>query len=68
MRDLRGSGGADPSVLTGVVVQYNNYNPLLRDRIDTCIAEWGRLPTLIGVDFYSIGNILTVVENLNLGR
>jgi len=45
-----------------------NYNPLLRDRIDTCIAEWGRLPTLIGVDFYSIGDILTVVEDLNLGR
>ncbi len=43
-----------------------NHNPLLQDRLDTCIAEWGRLPTLVAVDFYTIGDILEVVEGLNL--
>lgn len=43
-----------------------NHNPFLRDRIDRCIAELGRKPTMISVDFYSIGDILTVVRDLNL--
>ena len=43
-----------------------NHNPFLRDRIDGCIVELGRLPTMISVDFYSIGDILQVVRDLNL--
>jgi len=45
-----------------------NHNPFLRDRIDGCISELGRLPTMISVDFYSIGDVLQVVHDLNLAQ
>ncbi len=42
-----------------------NHNPFFQQRIDQCVTELGRKPTLISVDFYSIGDIFEVVGELN---
>ena len=42
----------------------NAYDVLMA-RIDTCIAQWSRLPTFIAVDFYDIGDLFEVVDVLN---
>ncbi len=42
-----------------------NYNPLFIDRALVCRDESGRIPNFITVDFYSIGDLLSVVDTLN---
>lgn len=42
-----------------------NHNPFLRDRVFQCMAERGALPNFIAVDFYSIGDVLTLVDEVN---
>lgn len=42
-----------------------NTNPFMIDRIDGCVAEWGRLPSQISVDYYSRGDSLENVDRLN---
>ncbi len=42
-----------------------NHNPLLGQRAEQCQNASGKLPNFITVDFYSIGDVLTVVNALN---
>ncbi len=42
-----------------------NHNPLLIDRVRGCQEEAGRRANFITVDFYSIGDVLEVVDALN---
>lgn len=42
-----------------------NHNPLLRDRVDECAASNDAFPNFVTVDFYDIGDVLTVVSSLN---
>ena len=42
-----------------------NNNPVLRDHVFTCFEETGMFPNQILVDFYSIGDIFSVVAELN---
>ena len=42
-----------------------NHNPLLRDRVFGCRDETGARPVLVTIDFYDIGDVLEVVEELN---
>ncbi|MBN4077326.1 hypothetical protein JYT19_00275 [Sulfobacillus acidophilus] len=42
-----------------------NYNPFLIDRINLCKAEASQMPNFIAVDFYSIGDTISTVLNLN---
>ena len=42
-----------------------NTNPVFIDRMRDCIAQSGRLPNIVSVDYYSLGNIFDVVDALN---
>jgi len=42
-----------------------NYDPGFSARVAQCREESGRLPNFVTVDFYDIGDVLTVVEALN---
>lgn len=42
-----------------------NFNPFLSDRVHRCAEDAGRLPNVIAVDFYEIGDLLTTVNELN---
>jgi len=42
-----------------------NQRAVLLDRVADCHSEWGRLPTFIAVDFYDIGELFEVVDDLN---
>lgn len=42
-----------------------NHNPFFIDRVNSCIDELGRTPNFIAVDFYSIGDVLNVVDEVN---
>ncbi|MBI2061146.1 MAG: hypothetical protein HYT87_15510 [Nitrospirae bacterium] len=42
-----------------------NFNPLLIDRAKQCWGESGRRPNFVTVDFYSIGDLFAVVDELN---
>jgi hypothetical protein len=42
-----------------------NHDPLFIDRAEQCLAESGRLPNFVTVDFYDIGDVFSVVERLN---
>lgn len=42
-----------------------NYDPLLGERARQCWTESGRIPNFVTVDFYSIGDLFTVVDGIN---
>lgn len=42
-----------------------NHDPLLGQRVDRCRSQSGQLPNFITVDFYSIGDLMAVVDKLN---
>ena len=42
-----------------------NHNPLLRERALQCMTESGSLPNFVTVDFYAIGDVFAVVDELN---
>lgn len=42
-----------------------NFNPLFSDRALQCMAEDQRLPNFVTVDFYEVGNLFDVVDQLN---
>ena len=42
-----------------------NHNPLFIDRALQCESESGRLPNFVTVDFYDIGDVFAVVDELN---
>lgn len=42
-----------------------NFNPFLLQRVRQCAAEVGRPVNMVNVDFYSIGDVLSVVNTLN---
>ena len=42
-----------------------NHNPLFIDRAEQCLSESGRLPNFVTVDYYDIGDLFSVVQNLN---
>jgi hypothetical protein len=42
-----------------------NVADVLRARVAACEAQHGRLPTLFAVDFHDVGDLLTVVAELN---
>jgi len=42
-----------------------NYDPLFIDRAEQCQAESGRLPNFVTVDHYNIGDVFSVVDQLN---
>jgi hypothetical protein len=42
-----------------------NHNPLFLDRAEQCLAESGRLPNFVTVDYYDIGDLFPVVQSLN---
>ena len=42
-----------------------NYNPFLIERARQCWEEGGQIPNFVTVDFYSIGDVLSVVDALN---
>lgn len=42
-----------------------NTEAMLTARVDDCVARWGRHPTLLAVDFYDIGSLITVAQALN---
>ena len=45
-----------------------NQEKILMQQIDRCSKEHARTPNFIAVDFYSIGDVLEVVDQLNLER
>ena len=45
-----------------------NHNPFLAQQVADCAAEHGRIPNFVTVDFYDIGDVLSVVEDLNAPR
>ncbi len=56
---LTGVGG-DPELAEMV-----NYDPLFIDRALQCQTESGALPNFVTVDFYDIGDLFSVVDQLN---
>ncbi len=42
-----------------------NHNPLFIDRALQCQLESGRLPNFVTVDYYDIGDLFAVVDELN---
>jgi hypothetical protein len=48
-------------------VRVNRYDVIM-DRVEQCREERGMEPTIIAVDFYSIGDARRVVDDLNLRR
>lgn len=42
-----------------------NFNPFLHDRIRRCEEQVGRLPNVIAVDFYQLGDLVATVNELN---
>jgi hypothetical protein len=54
--------GAAPTVAQAAAV--NTYDVLM-PRVRSCMAERGRFPTIVGVNFYSTGDLLKVVDDLN---
>jgi hypothetical protein len=42
-----------------------NHNPLFSDRAEQCLAESGRLPNFVTVDYYDIGDVFAVARSLN---
>jgi len=44
---------------------HTNSAAVLRARIEQCEQQHGRLPTLLAVDFHDVGDVLTVVAELN---
>ena len=42
-----------------------NYNPFFLERVRSCTDQTGRSPNFLTVDFYSLGDVLTVVQTLN---
>lgn len=42
-----------------------NPREVLLERIETCRDQWDRLPTFLAVDFYEIGDLFDVVDELN---
>lgn len=42
-----------------------NFNPLFVDRAHQCMTEDERLPNFVTVDFYDIGDVFAVVDDLN---
>jgi hypothetical protein len=42
-----------------------NYNPMLGDRAAQCETESGQLPNFVTVDFVDVGDVFTVVHDLN---
>jgi hypothetical protein len=54
--------GAAPTVAQAKEV--NAYDVLM-PRVQACMGERGRFPTIIGVDFYDQGDLLKVVNDLN---
>lgn len=45
--------------------QEANSNPLLIDRLRDCMAKTGRLPNIVSVDYYNLGDIFDAVKTLN---
>ena len=54
--------GALPSPALGE--EANRYETL-QARAEACAAEWGRPPTIVAVDFYDLGAVFDVVDELN---
>jgi hypothetical protein len=54
--------GAAPTVAQAKEV--NAYDVLM-PRVQACMGERGRFPTIVGVDFYDQGDLLKVVDDLN---
>jgi hypothetical protein len=48
-----------------VLADMVNHNPLFIDRAEQCLAESGRLPNFVTVDYYNIGDLFPVVDSLN---
>lgn len=42
-----------------------NHNPFLLDRVEQCQDESGDFANFITVDFYEIGDVLSVTDTLN---
>ena len=42
-----------------------NFNPFFLDRAMGCWEETGHIPNFVTVDFYSVGDVLAVVDTLN---
>lgn len=42
-----------------------NYNPFFLERAMDCWEEAGHIPNFVTVDFYSVGDVLAVVDALN---
>ena len=42
-----------------------NFNPFFLDRVMDCWEETGHIPNFVTVDFYSVGDVLAVVDALN---
>jgi hypothetical protein len=55
---------SDPYASEESAAQANAFD-FLYPRATGCFEETGRMPTFIAVDFYSIGDVMTVVEELN---
>ena len=47
------------------LAEEGNHNPILRDHIFSCIESIGQIPNQIMVDFYSIGDLFLVAEEIN---
>lgn len=42
-----------------------NHAPVLLDRAERCMRETGHLPNFVAVDFYNLGDLFAVVDELN---
>eukprot|EP00415_Alexandrium_ostenfeldii_P003903 UN3903 len=42
-----------------------NFRAVLSARVDRWVADHGRIPNFIAVDFYEIGNLLQAVDGIN---
>lgn len=42
-----------------------NHNPQLRDHVLKCQQQFGQIPNIVAVDWYTIGDLLAVVKELN---
>ena len=42
-----------------------NHNPFFEERVNECAQYWEHTPTIIQVDFYSVGDVFDVVGELN---
>lgn len=53
--------------LTGhdVLGEEANHNPGLQDHVGACQQAFGRLPNIVAVDWYHVGDVLSVVRGLN---